>query len=133
MHLTVRLERVLKVILHKRAQMQNLKCIPNVFQTHPKHIPNASQTHPKRIPNASQTHPKRVSSKNVIETLTKRNILNGFQTRFKEKYHRNPYNNRHFTVKRPQPGPPEDFQPIRNRSFNKEMNVRTSRETVIFF
>ena len=38
-----------------------------------------------------------------------------------------------FTVKRPQPGPPLDFQPIRNQSLNKEMNVQTSRETVIFF
>ena len=38
-----------------------------------------------------------------------------------------------FTVKRPQPGPSEDFQPIRDRPLNKEMNVRTSRETVIFF
>ena len=38
-----------------------------------------------------------------------------------------------FTVKPPQPGPPKDFQPIRNRSLNKEMNVQTSQETVIFF
>ena len=37
-----------------------------------------------------------------------------------------------FTVKRPQPGSPEDFQPIRNLSFNKEMNVQTSRETLLF-
>ena len=37
------------------------------------------------------------------------------------------------TVKRLQPGPPEDFQPIRNRSLNKKMNVRTSRETVMCF
>ena len=37
------------------------------------------------------------------------------------------------TVKRPQPGPPEDFQPIRNRSLNKKMNMRTSRETVKIF
>ena len=36
-------------------------------------------------------------------------------------------------AKRPQSGPPEDFQPIRNPSLNKEINVRTSRETVIFF
>ena len=35
------------------------------------------------------------------------------------------------TVKRPQPGPPEDFHPIRNRSLNKEMNVWTSQETVL--
>ena len=31
-----------------------------------------------------------------------------------------------FTVRRLQPGPPKDFQPIRNRSFNKELGVRTS-------
>ena len=36
------------------------------------------------------------------------------------------------TVKRPQRGPPEDFQPIRNRFLNKEMNMRTSWETVLF-
>ena len=30
-------------------------------------------------------------------------------------------------------GATEDFQPIRNRSLNKEINVLTSRETVIFF
>ena len=36
------------------------------------------------------------------------------------------------TVKRPQPGPLEDFQPIRNRPLNKEMNVRTLREIVLF-
>ena len=35
-------------------------------------------------------------------------------------------------MKRPQPGPPEDFQPIRNRSLNKEINVRTSREKSFF-
>ena len=37
------------------------------------------------------------------------------------------------TVKRPQLGPPENFQPIRNWSLNKEMNMETSRETVLFF
>ena len=37
------------------------------------------------------------------------------------------------TVKQPQPGSPEEFQPIRNRSLNKEMNVRTPWEMVIFF
>ena len=35
------------------------------------------------------------------------------------------------TVKQPQPGPPEDFHPIRNQSLNKEMNMRTSRETAL--
>ena len=36
-------------------------------------------------------------------------------------------------VWRLQPGPPKDFQPIRNRSLNKELSVRTSSETVLFF
>ena len=30
-------------------------------------------------------------------------------------------------------GPPKDFQPIRNRSLNKELSVRTSSGTVLFF
>ena len=38
-----------------------------------------------------------------------------------------------FTVRRLQPGPPKDFQPIRNRSFNKELGVRTSTCPVLFF
>ena len=37
-----------------------------------------------------------------------------------------------FTVKLLQPGPPEDFQPIGNRSLNKELNMQTSQETNIF-
>ena len=36
------------------------------------------------------------------------------------------------TVWRFQPGPPENFQPIRNRSFNKGLSVRTSSGTVLF-
>ena len=36
-------------------------------------------------------------------------------------------------MKLPQPGPPKDFQPNRNRSLNKEMSVWTSQENVIFF
>ena len=30
-------------------------------------------------------------------------------------------------------GSPKDFQPIRNRSLNKELSVRTSSGTVLFF
>ena len=37
------------------------------------------------------------------------------------------------TVWRLQQGPPKDFQPIRNRSLNKELSVRTSSGTVLFF
>ena len=32
-----------------------------------------------------------------------------------------------------QPRLPKDFQPIRNHSFNKELGVQTSTETVLFF
>ena len=39
----------------------------------------------------------------------------------------------HITVWRLQPGPPKDFQPIRNRPFNKESGVQTSSGTVLFF
>ena len=36
-------------------------------------------------------------------------------------------------VWRLQQGPPKDFQPIKNRSFNKELGVRTSTGTILFF
>ena len=37
------------------------------------------------------------------------------------------------TVWRLQPGPPKNFQPIKNHSFNKELGVRTPSGTVLFF
>ena len=40
--------------------------------------------------------------------------------------------NRTFKVKPPQLGPPKGFQPIRNQSLNKEMNVQTSRKLSCF-
>ena len=61
---------------------------------------------------------------------------NGSFLIFSSRQERTVISNTHWiciTLKRPQPGPPQDFQPIRNRSLNKEMNVRTSRELSYFF